>query len=82
MVRLQCKHCYHEWDYKGKSEYYTNCPRCHYMVNVKKAIAEENGNIERILIECDKCLYKWEYTGKSDIARCPKCRHRIHVKRE
>lgn len=79
MVRLQCKHCYHEWEYKGKREFYTSCPNCHYMVNIKKGKEEERDN--RILIKCDKCGYSWEYSGKRDIARCPECKHRIHVKR-
>ena len=35
-VDLSCK-CGHNWTYKGKSEYYATCPRCHNLVNVKKA---------------------------------------------
>jgi hypothetical protein len=81
MVRLQCKHCGHEWEYKGKSEFYTNCPICHYMVNVKKG-KEEDRERTRILIECEKCGYSWEYSGKRDIARCPECNHRNHIKKE
>ena len=82
MEKLKCKHCNHEWIYKGKSEFYTNCPICHYMVNIKKAREEEKEENERVIIKCGKCLYEWEYTGKRDIARCPKCGHRNHIKKE
>ena len=35
-LELSCK-CGHTWTYKGKSEHYATCPRCHNLVNVKKA---------------------------------------------
>jgi hypothetical protein len=35
-LKLSCK-CGHRWTYKGKSEHYATCPRCHNLVNVKKA---------------------------------------------
>lgn len=25
---LKCKRCKYVWDYKGKSKWYTSCPRC------------------------------------------------------
>lgn len=37
-IELSCK-CGHVWAYKGKSEHYATCPRCHNLVNVKKAKA-------------------------------------------
>jgi len=33
--KLKCKKCGYEWEYKGKSEYYTSCPRCRANVRVK-----------------------------------------------
>ncbi|MEM3769353.1 MAG: hypothetical protein QXE37_04885 [Nitrososphaerales archaeon] len=36
-MKIKCQHCGHEWDYKGKSEYYASCPRCMYKVRIKKA---------------------------------------------
>jgi len=38
-MELKCK-CGHGWNYKGKSEHYATCPRCHNLVNVKKAIKQ------------------------------------------
>ena len=35
-IELSCK-CGHKWTYKGKSEHYATCPRCHNLVNVRKA---------------------------------------------
>lgn len=40
MVPLSCNHCDYLWNYKGKSQYYTICPRCRYNVNVKKRLAK------------------------------------------
>jgi len=34
-MRLHCKHCGYEWDYKGHSKYYTSCPRCRWLVKVQ-----------------------------------------------
>jgi hypothetical protein len=33
---LSCK-CGYSWSYGGQSEHYATCPRCHNLVNVKKA---------------------------------------------
>ena len=27
-MRIKCKNCEYEWDYKGKSRYFATCPRC------------------------------------------------------
>lgn len=35
MKKLKCNHCGHEWFYKGKQKYYTNCPRCLYKVRIR-----------------------------------------------
>jgi DNA-directed RNA polymerase subunit RPC12/RpoP len=43
-IELACK-CGHKWTYKGKSEHYATCPRCHNLVNVKKA-TEAGGDTE------------------------------------
>lgn len=32
---LTCNHCKYTWLYKGHSDYYTSCPRCHANVRVK-----------------------------------------------
>ena len=51
-LELSCK-CGHNWTYKGKSEHYATCPRCHNLVNVKKASGdtgltpEENAVLDR-----------------------------------
>jgi Zn finger protein HypA/HybF involved in hydrogenase expression len=34
-MKLKCKHCSYNWDYKGKSKFYATCPRCHYLIKVK-----------------------------------------------
>ena len=36
MINLICQKCNHSWVYKGKSDYYTSCPRCKTSVKVKK----------------------------------------------
>jgi hypothetical protein len=41
-MNLSCK-CGHDWTYKGKSEHYATCPRCHNLVNVKKATVQSGG---------------------------------------
>jgi len=35
-MKLKCKHCKHEWEYKGKQEYYVTCPKCLYKVRIKE----------------------------------------------
>jgi len=40
-VKLKCHHCGHEWEYRGKSQFYASCPVCHYKVHVKKCRVEE-----------------------------------------
>ena len=35
-MRLKCKRCGHEWDYKGKNPYYATCPFCLSKVKVKR----------------------------------------------
>jgi len=36
---LKCtnKKCEYEWNYKGKSTFYTSCPRCRANVKIKEA---------------------------------------------
>jgi len=42
-MKLKCKKCGYEWDYKGKSQFYTSCPRCRYS-NIKIPRGEDNEN--------------------------------------
>jgi len=35
-MKLKCKNCGYEWEYKGKSGYYATCPRCLRKVSLKK----------------------------------------------
>lgn len=35
-MKIKCKKCGHEWEYKGKSKYYVTCPRCYSKVNTQK----------------------------------------------
>jgi len=39
---LKCKRCQREWDYKGNSKWYTNCPQCRTCVKVGNG--DINGN--------------------------------------
>jgi predicted Zn-ribbon and HTH transcriptional regulator len=39
-VRLRCRHCGYVWEYRGSSQYYATCPRCHYKVNIAKSRVE------------------------------------------
>lgn len=35
-MKLRCKRCKWQWDYKGKGEYYVTCPHCYSKVRIKK----------------------------------------------
>jgi ribosomal protein S27E len=35
-MKTKCNKCNHEWEYKGKSEYYVTCPHCYTKVNIQK----------------------------------------------
>ena len=35
-MKLKCQRCKYEWDYQGKSDWYTSCPRCRTSIKVKK----------------------------------------------
>jgi len=35
-MKLKCKKCKHDWNYKGKSKYYATCPQCYNKVKVVK----------------------------------------------
>lgn len=37
---IKCQNCKHEWGYKGKQKFYTNCPKCMYKVKIKKCQVE------------------------------------------
>lgn len=36
MVKLKCKFCKHEWDYKGEREFYASCPDCKRQVKIRE----------------------------------------------
>lgn len=36
MIKVKCKRCSKEWNYKGNQEYYVTCPRCYNKVNIQK----------------------------------------------
>lgn len=42
MIKLACKHCDYEWEYKGESKYYASCPRCLYRVKIKEDNQNDN----------------------------------------
>ena len=33
-MKVRCKKCEHEWEYKGHSKYYVTCPECYNKVNI------------------------------------------------
>jgi len=33
-MKMKCKRCRYEWDYKGTSQFYTSCPRCRSNIKV------------------------------------------------
>lgn len=41
MVKLKCKRCGREWEYKGEKEYYTSCPDCKTSVKIKEMLIEK-----------------------------------------
>ena len=46
-MELSCK-CGHIWAYKGKSEHYATCPKCHNLVNVRKTKSLESTKKEAV----------------------------------
>ncbi|MHA1835191.1 MAG: DUF1660 family phage protein [Candidatus Baldrarchaeia archaeon] len=45
-MKLKCKHCGYEWDYKGKAKYYASCPRCRYLVRIAP-YKKRGGKVEK-----------------------------------
>lgn len=39
-MKIKCQRCKYEWEYKGKSKWYTSCPKCRTSINVRKLEAE------------------------------------------
>jgi len=35
-MKLKCKRCGKEWEYKGKKKYYTSCPDCKTSIKIKE----------------------------------------------
>jgi len=44
-MKVKCKNCNYEWDYKGESKYWVSCPRCLY--KVKSPLKKENKENDR-----------------------------------
>lgn len=36
-MKLKCKRpaCMHEWDYKGKADFYASCPKCKSSIRIR-----------------------------------------------
>ena len=34
-MKIKCKKCEHEWEYKGKSKFYVTCPHCYNKINIQ-----------------------------------------------
>ena len=45
--RLYCNKCGHEWNYKGKRQFYACCPNCHSSVRISKVSIKAIKKIER-----------------------------------
>lgn len=41
MVKLKCKRCKYEWEYKGKNLYWATCPHCLNKVKVLKQLKDD-----------------------------------------
>lgn len=37
-MKVKCRKCNHEWEYKGKSKFYVTCPNCYNKVNIQKKL--------------------------------------------
>ena len=35
-MKIKCKNCDYEWNYKGNSKYYASCPNCLNKVKINK----------------------------------------------
>ena len=42
-MKIKCKKCNHEWEYKGKSKFYVTCPQCYVKINLNKSNHIKNG---------------------------------------
>ncbi len=73
-MKLNCQRCGREWDYKGKSEWFTSCPTCRTSIKVKKPI-----------IQIKK---EWKYKGHitpkeyPQYTSCPRCKTSVIIKEE
>lgn len=41
-MKLMCKRCGYDWEYKGHSSYWTSCPRCRSNVSLKNKDGGKN----------------------------------------
>ena len=39
---MKCKRCEHEWEYKGKSEWYATCPKCYRKIKIIEKEVKRN----------------------------------------
>ncbi len=42
-MKVKCKRCLREWNYKGKSKYYITCPQCYSKINIRQ-VQVKGGN--------------------------------------
>lgn len=47
-MMLRCGRCGHEWEYRGKSEWYASCPRCKSSVRVSGRAPDLNAVVESL----------------------------------
>jgi len=41
-MKLKCKKCGNEWEYKGSNKYYATCSHCLSKVRIKKKVGGKN----------------------------------------
>ncbi len=41
-MKVKCKRCEIEWNYKGKKTWYVTCPNCYTKVNIQKLKGGQN----------------------------------------
>ena len=58
MVKLKCRRCGYEWEYKGKSEWYASCSRCKTSINIKMCVGDSTSRsqLQRAAGGCEAVL--------------------------
>ena len=88
-MKLKCNHCKHEWNYKGKSDYYVCCPICHYKMkkirkeNLELGICQLCGKRFQLLHIHHKIpIKKGGSNDKSNLIQvCSRCHRNLHNKK-